>query len=89
MANAWAADKLLTYKKVEHAQGLGTTNLYPANSKFYQQMIDAIDSMGHGYMSPWFYALHGSLLDKNVKEVKNMVNGYHVTTYKETSYTIM
>ena len=64
---------------MEHAQGLGTTNLYPANSKFYQQMIDAIDSMGHGYMSPWFYALHGSLLDKNVKEVQNMVNGYHVT----------
>ena len=31
MANAWAIDKLRTYIEVEHAQGLGTTNLYPAN----------------------------------------------------------
>ena len=31
MANAWAIDKLWTYIEVEHAQGLGTTNLDPAN----------------------------------------------------------
>lgn len=48
-------------------------------SKFYQQMIDAIDSMDSRYMCSWFYAFHGSLLDKNVEEDKNIVDNYHVT----------
>ena len=32
MANTWTADKLWTYTEVEHAQGSGTTNLYPTNT---------------------------------------------------------
>ena len=59
------------------------------NSKYYQQMIDAIASMGPGnYKGPGFYALCGYLLANNVEEVKNFVDSYCVT-WKETGCTIM
>ena len=32
IANAWVADKQWTHMEVEHVQGLGTTNLYLANT---------------------------------------------------------
>ena len=38
MAMAWTVDKPWTHMKVEHAQDLGTTHLYPAT----------IDTVGHG-----------------------------------------
>ena len=55
MANAWTADRLWTYMKVEHTQGSGTTHLYLAN----------IEAMGHGLEVRegvvWWWGEGGSL----------------------------
>uniref|UniRef100_A0A7N2QZ99 DUF659 domain-containing protein n=2 Tax=Quercus lobata TaxID=97700 RepID=A0A7N2QZ99_QUELO len=73
----------LAERKGKAPSGIGV------NSKYYQQMIDAIASIGPGnYKGPGFYALRGYLLAKNVEEVKNFVDSYRVT-WKETGCTIM
>ena len=45
MANACAADKLWMYMEVEHAQGPGTTKLYPASIGVVGHVLEVREHM--------------------------------------------
>jgi Protein of unknown function (DUF 659) len=46
-------------------------------------MLDVAASFGLGYRGPNFHEIHGYLLEKNVEEAKNFVEGFH-NVWKET-----
>jgi Protein of unknown function (DUF 659) len=51
-------------------------------------MLDVAASFGLGYRGPNFHEMHGYLLEKNVEEAKNFVEGFR-NVWKETVCTIM
>lgn len=59
-----------------------------ANSIYYQEMIDAVASMGLGYKGPSYQSLRVNLLRDAKKEVQLLVDSYR-STWAETGCTIM
>ena len=58
------------------------------NSPYFQKMVDAIASIGHGYKAPTYYAIRGPLLQRNVEDMTNHVESFK-QHWKMVGYTLM
>ncbi|KAL3518575.1 hypothetical protein ACH5RR_021164 [Cinchona calisaya] len=79
-------------QEIPHLQAKGVSfnevETSPVNSPFYQNAIDHIAAMGHGYKSPSYHALRVPLLRDAKKEVQLVIDSLR-SNWIETGCTIM
>ncbi|XP_061356627.1 uncharacterized protein LOC133301047 [Gastrolobium bilobum] len=59
-----------------------------ANSPYFQEMFDAVCSLGAGFKAPTYHMLRGDLLNNQVDDVKKLLQSYRAV-WKHTGCTIM